>query len=814
MRQLTILLTLSILLVHVSTTSAAWPENGLLVNDATNESFLTGIVSDGAGGGIIAWFDNRNGPTDVFVQRIDASGNALWGANGVAVCLESGQQAQIAIAADNAGGAFIVWQDQRSGQSDIYAQHVQSDGGMAWQANGKPVCTAANTQAFPEVSSEGTFLLVTWKDDRNTVTTLADIYAQRLNSNGDPVWAINGVAVCTATGPQDKPKIISDGASGAIVCWEDSRNAFPNVYANHVNFLGTPDWAATGIPITNDTNIHSDVTIESDGQAGAIIAWVTVGIPNIAAQRLGPDGSSVWPAIVIATAEPLFGSLLSAPDGSGGVILTWRDFRSGIDPDAYAQRITAVGTRMWGISGTAVSTEAGTQVPVDMVADGKGGAVVLFRDDRLVHNKNDFYAQHMSANGTPEWIDGGVAITTGPGMSTVDYVQGALASDGAIIAAITNYTGDFIGYAQRIEPRYGWWGKPEPSILSVADNPGDQGGQVVVSWSASERDNLTQQEITHYSLWRATEVAPSASSAQDAQDARAADYGKPFVTLEDVGPDFSGKAVREGAFMGTAYLWELVTTQQALFVPGYSDLVATRQDSTGGNAQKHYFQVVAHTADSQVFFPSAPDSGSSVDNLAPAAPLSLIAARAGGANVDLDWSASGAGEPDFKEYWIYRGTTSGFPTDPANFLTSTPDTMATDTGASTSSAWYYKVVAVDVHDNPSDDSNEASVGAIPTGIGDRTPALSVLTVQNYPNPFGLNTAVRIGLPAASQVTVSVFDVAGKRVATRELGVMAAGYQTLNFSGRDAAGQPLPSGVYFYRVTAGGEVATRKMVIQR
>jgi len=52
------------------------------------------------------------------------------------------------------------------------------------------------------------------------------------------------------------------------------------------------------------------------------------------------------------------------------------------------------------------------------------------------------------------------------------------------------------------------------------------------------------------------------------------------------------------------------------------------------------------------------------------------------------------------------------------------------------------------------------------------------------------------------------------VATRELGVMTAGYQTRNFSGRDAAGQPLPSGVYFYRVTAGGETATRKMVIQR
>ena len=53
-----------------------------------------------------------------------------------------------------------------------------------------------------------------------------------------------------------------------------------------------------------------------------------------------------------------------------------------------------------------------------------------------------------------------------------------------------------------------------------------------------------------------------------------------------------------------------------------------------------------------------------------------------------------------------------------------------------------------------------------------------------------------------------------RVATRELGTMTSGYQTVRFNGRDQAGNLLPSGVYFYRVTAGGGTTTRKMVIRR
>ena len=344
-----------------------------------------------------------------------------------------------------------------------------------------------------------------------------------------------------------------------------------------------------------------------------------------------------------------------------------------------------------------------------------------------------------------------------------------------------------------------------------------KGGQVALNWTASERDAFPLQEITHYSLWRAVDSVPAAAGAAPAVSGVNA-RGE-IVSLADVGPDFSGPAYRVQRTATVVYYWEFAGTQDAIAAPGYSALVPTRQDSTGTDPAKHYFQVVAHTSNAQVFYASPPDSAYSVDNIGPAAPVALAAMRAGDAMVDLDWSPSGANEPDFKEYWVYRSETAGFPADPAHFLKAAPDTSTTDDSADPDKEWHYKVVAVDVHGNPSGESNEAWVQIV-TAVEDGFPKVpSLVLLPNSPNPFGARTDLRFGLPATMGVTVEVFDVAGHRVVRRELPPMAAGWQRFTFDGRDDAGAPLPSGLYFYRVSgsgsrAAGMTTTRKMIIAR
>ena len=82
------------------------------------------IVSDGSGGAIITWQDYRNGNNDIYAQRINAGGTVQWTLNGVAICTETHSQTYPTIVSDGSGGAIITWQDDRNGNNDIYAQRI------------------------------------------------------------------------------------------------------------------------------------------------------------------------------------------------------------------------------------------------------------------------------------------------------------------------------------------------------------------------------------------------------------------------------------------------------------------------------------------------------------------------------------------------------------------------------------------------------------------------------------------------------------------------------------------------------------------
>jgi N-acetylneuraminic acid mutarotase len=82
-----------------------------------------------------------------------------------------------------------------------------------------------------------------------------------------------------------------------------------------------------------------------------------------------------------------------------------------------------------------------------------------------------------------------------------------------------------------------------------------------------------------------------------------------------------------------------------------------------------------------------------------------------------------------------------------------------------------------------------------------------LLEQNYPNPFNPSTTIRYQLPVASEVKLEVYDVLGKKVATLVSERQAAGYYQYVWNANG-----LTSGVYFYRLQAGGFVETKKMML--
>ena len=96
----------------------------------------------------------------------------------------------------------------------------------------------------------------------------------------------------------------------------------------------------------------------------------------------------------------------------------------------------------------------------------------------------------------------------------------------------------------------------------------------------------------------------------------------------------------------------------------------------------------------------------------------------------------------------------------------------------------------------------------------RAPRPGLAILQNYPNPFSAGTELEIQMPRDGTLAIDVYDVAGRSVRSQRIGGHSAGRATLRFDGRNDAGHDLPSGVYFYRVSANGETATQRMVILR
>lgn len=117
----------------------------------------------------------------------------------------------------------------------------------------------------------------------------------------------------------------------------------------------------------------------------------------------------------------------------------------------------------------------------------------------------------------------------------------------------------------------------------------------------------------------------------------------------------------------------------------------------------------------------------------------------------------------------------------------------------------------------STEAETLSVPDIPTGVDGREATQqpgSFVLHANYPNPFNPETTIRFELPVAGEVSAKIFNLVGEEVAKLVERRMTAGTHLLRWQGVDAQGRQVGSGIYFLRVSAGKNVAVRKMMVVR
>lgn len=771
------------LLVVFSPAFAAWPHDPNIGNVplcvGNGDQGAPSMASDGAGGAFYAW--NGTLSNDIFVQHVSAAGVPLWTTNGVPVCQAPGGQAATVIMADGAGGAFVAWNDYRSGTGDIYAQRVNAAGVPLWTSDGVAVCNSPGDQLTPQIASDGSGgALIAWATTFNN----ADVYVQRVNGSGVAQWTPNGVALCTAVNDQSAQYVTGDGSGGAYVVWQDQRAGVGvyDVYGQHVNASGTPLWTANGLNFCTATGNQVAPRIVADASGGVITAWYDTrgGQGDIYAQHTASAGTMLWGAngvaICTATNDQNF-SVITA-DGSGGAIIAWNDYRNAGVSDIYAQRINGSGTTQWAANGVALCTNVGIQQNPAIASDGAQGAVVAWQDNRGFNS--DVFAQRVSATGAPLWTTDGVAVSTAVG--TQQLISVVPDMGGGAIMAWNDYRNgtEADSYTQRVE-RYGQLGSPEPSVVNVRDVPADQGGHVSVEWNASYLDGDPYNSVASYNVWR---QAPRSLAL--AAMARGSNRWQ-TTTLA-----------------GQTFYWELVGSQTARGFTGYSYVSPTTSDSVASGNLPTYFMIEARSSGT-AGWSSAADSGYSVDNLAPATPAPF-AGEYLGATTALHWGANG--EADFAMYRLYRGSTSGFVPDESNRIATLPDTGYVDAAGA---PYYYKLAAVDVHGNLSGYASLLPSGTVAVGGG--APARLDLAVASS-NPARQGADFRFTLPAAGRVSLVLLDSRGRRVRELARGTFAAGTHPAAWDGRDDSGSPAASGIYFARLETMRESRMARVTLVR
>ena len=272
------------------------------INDDTGGAIqgLPDIASSPSGTIFLVWEDSRGGNPDIYGAALDSLGFRITPNLRMNDDVGNGEQRTPRIAAVGPDRYLVVWGDQRSGQSDIYGSYINVSGAPLtsnFVISPDPV-PGGSFQGDPAVASNASGLtLVVWVDGREGGTVFGasnDIYGQWLDASGAPLGS-NFKVNSTTTAQQDaSPAVVADPTQGFVVAWIDRR-------------LGTS---------TDPGDVY--------------------------AQRYGPDRSLVGVNVRVND-DPLGRnqkSVRGAP-GPGAAWLFWEDQRDafGVDPNVQSSRV-------------------------------------------------------------------------------------------------------------------------------------------------------------------------------------------------------------------------------------------------------------------------------------------------------------------------------------------------------------------------------------------------------------------------------------------------------------------------------------------
>ncbi len=412
----------------------------IAVRQGAHISYYGAAAQDNNGNICVLWSDARNGTRGLFAQVFNENGEAQWGENGIPVSIGTGFDFYHHLISLEDGSWIALSLECRqyadSEFGNLYVQRIDASGESMWQDGGVLVngpSQATNAVEILPSLNDGTLdgILISW------LSSERDIYAQRLSLTGELQWGNEGVLCAEATYLNTRRgySVCQAADGGFLLSWVKRRESVNYLQMQKVSSEGNLLWAdgdedpsPEGKTITVASS-YSNPQLIADGNNGGFVIWNKQRFEeygtDIMAQHVDASSNFLWGEnhAVICDFDSWKDYLSVIPSESGGIVV-WSDERNpSSDYDIYMQKFTVSDGEMelhWGeldamTDGEMLCSGNLSQDQIELVTDNNGGFIACWTEFEIEYSiHSPLLAQHFNASGEPQWECGeAYGISTG-----------------------------------------------------------------------------------------------------------------------------------------------------------------------------------------------------------------------------------------------------------------------------------------------------------------------------------------------------------------------------------------------------------------
>jgi hypothetical protein len=449
-------------------------------------------VEDLKGGAFIFWEDNKSGfQNEIFFIHMDGNGKVSFRSDGKKISELTGDKFTPVVSKSLPNTAVVVWKDYSvSKNGNLFAQRVYNNGKLLWQIKGVQV-----TPDYPEIidysvcsdSSGNVYVSYIVKSDE--FGSGYKLILRKIKVNGQIQDDIKGILVDDSPGRKSLSNVIADNEGGAFLFWLESQNNKTILFAQHVDSAGRQLWGKKAVALSNYNQTVLSYSVQKNDFSSIYLAWqIQKSEKEIYHQLLSLGGKPLWgQGGKIAATKKGNKTNPQVLTADSTIILSWTN-EINKDKDVFIQKFNNKGIHRW------KEDVAVVQLPRDqfgqkLLSDGKGGAIVSWIDKRQESVRPDIYAQRISSAGKQLWGTLGIAVASHKNSeksypSIVSDLRGGAI---AIFKEIRESKGEI--YAQKIFNT----GTYVSQIIGLDAVP--KGDSVKVSWYSANESNGTNYDI-------------------------------------------------------------------------------------------------------------------------------------------------------------------------------------------------------------------------------------------------------------------------------------------------------------------------------